>query len=188
MKDNILKYLSESPAHSPGVKRWQMLLFITAFVIVMIIIYFFPINTRPSKEQIAQHKALINKELDKVSKYIEFDAGISTEEAKKIAYLILGYYWDWHEINPKEFTCSMVTLLGRRSLSVSTGDLEVDQMLNDINKELKQELERSGIDPISIEKKESMTFKVDFIINDKVGTDVFNVYLPGNEIERINTR
>ena len=165
-----------------------MLLFITAFVVVMVIIYFFPINTRPSKKQIAQHKALINEEIDKVSKYIEFDAGLSTEEAKKIAYLILDYYWDWHEINPKEFTCSMVTLLGRRSLTVSTGDLEVDQMLNDINKELKQELERSGIDPSAIEKKESMTFKVDFIINDQFGTDVFNVFLPSYDLERVNNR
>ena len=184
----ILKYFSESPVHSPTVKRWQVLLFITVFVILMAIIYFFPINTRPSKEQIAQHKALINKEVDKVSKYIELDAGLNKEASKIIAYLILEYYWGKHEINPKEFSCLMVSLLGRRHLNLSTGDPEADKFLKKINKELKQELERSGIDPSVIEKRESLIFKVEFIMNNKFGVDVFNILLPSYEIERVNSR
>jgi hypothetical protein len=74
----------------------------------------------------------------------------------------------------------MIELLGSRDLTAPTGDHELDKTLQDMRQELKQ----SGIEP----RRARLTFKVDFIFNNDVATDIFFVYLPGVEIERANTR
>ncbi|GBE04673.1 hypothetical protein BMS3Abin10_00289 [bacterium BMS3Abin10] len=172
-----MKYLSESPQHSPGVKRWQILLGMVAFIIILGIFYYIPINTQPNKEQITKQREKSTSEIKKVTYFVKSQTELSDDDALNIAYRILNYYW---ERDPKEFTCTMVELLGTHDLTATTGDQELDK----ITQEVRQELKQSGIDP----NKKRLTFKVDFIINGQVGTDVFNVYLPGHDIEMINTR
>lgn len=181
-----LKYFSECPYYAPTVKRWQMLLTVGVIILVLGVIIFFPIDTGPSKEQIAQHKALRKGEIDKVTKFIEFDVGLSNEEAKKIAIFILDYYWDW--VNPKKFRFYMVTILGRQYINKTTGYPYIDKVIKELENGVKQELLRSGLDPRLAERKERMTFRVEFIINENYETDVINVYLPSYDIERVNTR
>ena len=180
MKTNkITKYLNGYLPYADAVKRWHMLLFILAIIIIVCIIEFLPINSGPSKEQIAKHKALINDEVSKATAFIECDTGLRHEESKKIAFIILSYYWD-QEINPKRFTCIMVELLGKRNINTSSGDKETD--------EIKRDLGKLGLEASLLERKERLTFKVDFKIKDKIGTDVFNIFLPSYDIERVNTR
>jgi hypothetical protein len=177
MKEQIVKYLSATPSHSPGVKRWQMIMFAIVLVAAISIVFYFPIGSKPSKEQIAEHKQKARAELESATYFVKSETGLSDEDAEFIALSILNYYW---ELDPKEFRCTMIELLGSRDLTAPTGDHELDKTLQDMRQELKQ----SGIEP----RRARLTFKVDFIFNNDVATDIFFVYLPGVEIERANTR
>lgn len=177
MKEQIVKYLSATPSHSPGVKRWQMLVFAIVLVTVIGIVSYFPIDSKPSKEQIAEHKEKARAEIEMAAYFVKSETGLSDEAAKSITYSILNYYWDQ---DPKEFRCTMIELLGSHDITAPTGDHELDKTLQ----EMRQGLKQSGIEP----RRTRLSFKVDIIFNNDSATDIFFVYLPGFEIERVNTR
>jgi len=74
----------------------------------------------------------------------------------------------------------MIQLLCSHDISAPTGDYESDKPLQ----KMRQELKQSGVEP----RRKRLSFKVDFIFNNDSATDILFVYLPGFEIERVNTR
>lgn len=177
MKEQIVKYLSATLSHSPRLKRWQIIVFVIVLVATIGTISYLPIDSKPSKEQIAQHKEKTRAEIEMAAYFVKSQTGLSDEDAKSIALSILNYYWD---IDPKEFRCTMIELLGSHDITALTGDYELDKTLQ----EMRQELIQSGIEP----RRKRLSFKVDFIFNNDRATDIFFVYLPDFEIERVNTR
>ncbi|MBM4277062.1 MAG: hypothetical protein FJ130_04150 [Deltaproteobacteria bacterium] len=177
MKEQIVKYLSATPSHSLGVKRWQIIVFAIVLFTAPIIVSYLPIGSKLRQEQIAEHKAQTRVELESATYFVKSETGLSNEDAKLIAFLILKYYWN---LNPKDFRLIMIQLLGSRDLTAPTGDHELDKPLQDIRQELKQ---------LGIESRRTrLVFKVDFMFKDDVANDIYIVYLPTFEIERVNIR
>ena len=203
MKTNKLtKYLNEYSTNAESAKRWHLLLFVLGIIFITAIIIFLPDRKQPP-EEIANHKALVNSQVQKVAAYVKLQTARSNKESERIALFLLYYYWRDENMNPKNFTINMVELLGKGSAYSPTGDKEFDAEMKNLRDEITRDLEKEGFDPNLIERKERLTLKVEFLIskdinvvdrslkekNDVIsGTDVFNIFLPNYDIERVNTR
>jgi len=87
MKEQIVKYLSATLSHSLGVKRWQIIVFVIVLVAVIGTISYFPIDSKPSKKQISEHKEKTRAEIEMAAYFVKSQTGLSDEDAKKYCLL-----------------------------------------------------------------------------------------------------